>query len=387
VALPLDQLVQPLTKEQARASILALCGALGLNTTAWQSGGVTRTIIAVVAQLFASFTEGVAYITRAGFLDLAEGGFLTLLAYFGFGVTRIAATFASGNLTVTNASGGLYKFKVGQFVVSNSVTKQTFVNAEAFELQPVGVTGNEATVAFRAQAAGAAGTSSPGDISQLVTSTIGVTVTNPTSFVGIDAELDPALRQRCRDKLGSLSPDGPKRAYAFIAKSALDANGAPIGVNRVQVLPADGTGVVTIYLATTTGAVTGPNVTIIDDEIQQLVVPDAVTANVSSATNVVVPVNADFWIYTSSGLTTGEAQALVQQALNNYFPTIPIGGLSLDGATGGVLFRALEAVITGVSEHSIEARINPEVDVLLDAGEVAVPGVYTITVHLVTGGV
>lgn len=386
MALPLDQLVQPMTKEQAQASILGLLGALGLNTTAWQPGGVTLVLIGVFAQLIAGFSEGIAFFVKMGFLDHATGAYLTLLAYYGYGVTRVPASFASGNCTVTNTQGALYTFKAGKFVIASAVSKQTYVNTEAFTLQPVGVTGDEVTVGFIAQAAGAAGTAEAEDLSQVVTGAIGVTVSNPSAFIGVDEELDPALRTRCRDKLGSLSPNGPKGAYAYVAKGATNDDGSAIGINRVRVVEADGTGELTIYIATPTGGVTTGQRDIIEELFLDQCVPDGVDVDVVSADPLVVNVDAEIWVYTASGLSTGEIETRVSSALAVYFPTLPIGGLALNSfAVGAVLYRALEAVMAGVSTFTIEARVSPETDIYLASDQVAVLGTVDVDVHLVEG--
>ncbi len=75
---------------------------------------------------------------------------------------------------------------------------------------------------FAADVAGPDSTSSPGTITQVVTTLSGVTCTNLDSFVGSDWESNTALAARCRLKIQSLSPNGPSGAYEYFALSAND---------------------------------------------------------------------------------------------------------------------------------------------------------------------
>lgn len=74
--------------------------------------------------------------------------------------------------------------------------------------------------AFAADVAGPESTSSPGAITQVVTTLSGVTCENLDSFIGSTWESNLALAARCRLKIQSLSPNGPSGAYAFFAVSA-----------------------------------------------------------------------------------------------------------------------------------------------------------------------
>lgn len=118
--LPIDQLIKPLSKDEVKDSIYRLMAATGLPVTSWPEGGVARTIVAIVAAIFAGFTDVIAVAIRAGFLDLAEGIWLTLLARYVYGVDRIEATFAAGEVTLNNTGGGVYSFDP---VTSSSATR------------------------------------------------------------------------------------------------------------------------------------------------------------------------------------------------------------------------------------------------------------------------
>ena len=176
-----------------------------------------RTIIAALAIILAAFSELQAAIAKGGFLDLAEGAWLTLLARYTYGVERDPGSFAAGPVLVTNSTGNIYSGDPGDLVFLNSATSKTYRNTEAFT---IGALATNVSIAVEAIELGIASTSLAGDINQLVTPLLGVAVANPSALVGADEETDALLRERCRLSLGALSPNGPRDAYAYFARSA-----------------------------------------------------------------------------------------------------------------------------------------------------------------------
>ena len=128
-----------------------------------------------------------------------------------------------------------------------------------------GGTVNVCTVAtFAADIAGPTGTAAPGSITQLTTTTNGVSVTNLVAFYGQAFESNASVASRCRLKLQSLSPNGPSGAYKYFALSAaqiLAAQTPPVQlsspVTRVLVQQDTVNGKVTTSVANAGGAVSG----------------------------------------------------------------------------------------------------------------------------------
>jgi hypothetical protein len=378
MALPVDQLFRALTPAEVKASIYRLLSATGLPVTSWQEGAVVRTIIAVIATVFAGFTSAISEFVKSGFLDTATGGWLTLLAFFVYNVTRIEATFATGKVRLTNAGGGIYALDPGDLVVRNPATNTTFVNTEAVTLQAVGDPGAVRDVAIRAFEVGAASTSAPGQITELVTTLLGVTVTNLSPVIGQDAEGDPAVRQRCRDALGMLSPNGPRTAYEFLAKSAKRADGTSVGITRVKVPLPPGDGTLQVIVATASGGVSGAagdlntDLGVVDSQIQRWATPIGATPTVSSGVGKNVSAVMDVWVDAAANLEAADVRALIAPKLSAYFPTIPIGGFVLPPAVSGkVSFRALEGQAEAAHPAIIEAKLASEADTDLLANEVA----------------
>ncbi|MGK4001098.1 baseplate J/gp47 family protein [Sorangium sp. So ce1036] len=383
--LPIDQLTKPLTRKQVRESIYRLLAAMKLPVTAWQDGGVAKAIISVVSAIFAGFTEVIALAIRANFLDTAEGIWLTLLAYYVYGVQRIEATFASGEVQLVNTGGGIFEFEPGEFICRHAVSGQQYTNVAFFRLEA----GQTLNVAIRALEAGSRSSATPGQITVLVTTMRGVTCSNPAPVVGRDGETDPELRERCRDSLGALSPNGPEAAYSYWAKSARRADGQPVNVNRVWVSKASSVGHVTVYVASPSGAVPGTidddstDLGAVDKAIRTKVVPLGVTCTVASAVPHPLPITCEVWISKEANLNEAQIILDVGQRINSYYSSSPIGGHTLSPGTTGFIFKnAIIGQIEAVYPSIIKADVStPAGDVELLENEVALGSVNSVTVH------
>ena len=384
MSLPFDQLLKPLTAAQVKATLYSLLAALGLPVTSWKEGAVVRTIIAVISTVFGGFTELMVLVARSGFLDTASGAWLTLLAEQVYDVARILATFATGQVTLTNAGGGLYSFAAGDLVVTAPGAKKSYSNVSAITLNPL----STLVVDVQALELGTASNAAPGTVTALATAIPKVTVTNAGSILGSDEETDADLRARCRDKLGALSPNGPKAAYSYFAKSAQRADGTYVGATRVKVSPS---GVpVEVIVAGPAGAISGDPLDPATDlgaiavAIEQNCVPNGVTYTLASATEHALAVACDVWIDKGAGLTSGEVTTASTTAIESFFAASPIGGVDLGG--GGFVFRnSLLASIASISPAVLKVDVTaPAADEALAADEVPVlSGAPTVTVHFV----
>lgn len=387
----LEELVTPMTVEEAKTAIYDALATRGVTTTGWKPGAVVRTIIAALAIILAAFSELQAAIARSGFLDLAEGAWLTLLARYVYGVERDTGAFASGEVTLTNSTGNIYSGDPGDLIFLNSTTGKTYRNTAAYSLGSLGTI----TVAVEAIELGIASNANAGQIDDLVTTLNGVTVANASALVGADEETDALLRLRCRLSLGALSPNGPRDAYEYFARSAKNTDGTSTGVTRCKVVP-DGYGNVTVYVATASGEVTGdpddPDTALgaVNDAIQDSVVPDGVTAIIESATALAVPVTYELWLRDTTGLTEAQVTALVSAALTSTLSEAPIGGerIDLEDSAGYVFVDTLEAAIDdALPVGSILKRTLtlPAADVVVPASKAPVAGTITPTaVHFVS---
>jgi baseplate J-like protein len=376
----IDDLITPLTVDEVRESIYVVLATLGVNTTVWKPGAVVRTIIAALAVLVSALSALMAQIARSGFLELAEGPWLELVAFYVYGVTKQKATFAAGPVLLSNAGAGVFTFDPGDLTFSaggilfrNTAT----VNVAAFQ--------TNISVGVAAVEAGAASTAFAGEIDEIVPPIANLSVVNAVAIIGLDEESDPALRAKCYDKLGSLSPFGPADAFSYAAKIAARADGTPIGVNRIRIVK-DGIGGLDIYVATPTGGVTGnandalTDLGAVNESIQRNAAGLNDTARVHSAIEKTLHVSYSIWLYNDSGLTQAQIEAAVQSELAAYVPVQPVGGNIVGVNSGKIFRRALEAVVGRA--HVNDKHLNiadvsvfvPNVDFDLAINEVAVLG-------------
>lgn len=388
----LSDLTTPASRADVQASIYRVLGIMGVNTTAWGAGSVVRTMTVAVSAILSAFSSLQAQIASSGFLDLAEGNWLTLVAKYVYDVDRIEASFATGTLTLSNSGGGIYIVDPGDLIVATPTTPdprsgRTYRNDTGFTLGA----GATITVPITAVEAGSDSTAAAGSITALVTSLLNVTCSNPNALVGLDEETDAALRVRCSEKLGALSPMGPWDAYTYAARNAHRSTGEPCGITRTRTLK-DGYGNVTLVVGSATGTVTGTigdlatDLGAVDEAIQTLAAPLAVTAHTQSATAVSQAVTCELWAYNTSGLNDTQIALAVQAALATFTAKQPIGGNTLTPAdtTGYVWNDAIKAAISGVLPQIFHVVITvPAGDVALTLTQVMTLGAVTPTVHQV----
>lgn len=382
----LDELTTPMTRAEVEAAIYAAIAARGARTTGWKPGSVVRTIIVGASIVIAGLSQLQSQIARMGFLELAEGDWLTLVAHYVYGVDRDEGTFATGEVTLNNGAGGVYSGGAGDLLFVNSTSGKTYRNTAAYS---IGALETGVVVPVQAVELGTESNAAATEIDGFESGALaGVTVTNATAITGTDREEDPALRVRCYEKTGTLSPNGPSDAYSFVAKGATRPDGSSIGVTRTRTV-ADGEGGVTLYVADSDGALLAGDVDILQELIETTVAPLAVTPTVVEATGVPMAITYELWLRDVSGLTVPAAQELVEAALEAWAAVQPIGGHKKVGETQGRLYvDAIEAVIGSVrSSETIDVEVTvPAAAFDLDPDEVAVLTDITGTVHLISGG-
>lgn len=362
------------TRQRIFDKLVAIADSVGLDTESWQPGDPTRATFYAEAGLLETLEAGIAAAIRGGFIRLARGAWKTLCAYHQYNVERIEAQRATCSVTLTNTTTTNYgTIAVGDLICRNPTTGATYRNTSS------GTLGGLGTLALDVEAedAGSDGTSSVGTITELVTALPGVTVTNTTAAVGVDEELEAALEARCIAKLGSLSPNGPDGAYAYVATTPELNGGAE--VNRVRVVDAvTDDGLCTVYLAGPSGAVAGGDVALVEAALEAYAVPVGFRVNVASASGVTVNLSPTVYVYDSIGRPAGDVADELEELLAEVIAARPIGG-----DDGGFLYGAyLEAqLLNAVAPHGF--RVSSISDVALTSSQVAVPGTISVTVTIV----
>lgn len=377
--LSIDELLVALTEEQVFETFLSALETLGLPARSWKQGGFARTVLRVVARTYASFTVLIVAAIKSGFLETASGGWLTLLAYYVYGVTRISATFATGRATFTNTLGGVYSYNPEEITIlwGTGPAQKAYVNTEAFSLNP----GDVVSVAIRAVEQGSASSAPPGVINALQTTITGVTVTNPLSVVGTNEQTDEALRAQCINKLSTLSSLGPRGAYAYAVIAALRLDGSPVDINRMWISPSSSTGTVTIVCASPSGVPVADDLTAVRLSVENIARPDSVTATVLAANPVALSSAITVWAKSTPGIDAAGIEALVGAALVPMVAAHPIGGNTKPPSTQGYLF---DSTIEGTAKaaHPSIYAVDGAVSLALAVQDVATLGT-TITVRIV----
>lgn len=385
MTISLADLFTPETRDDVISTFLDLADDLELAIDAWQDGGVVKTMLTIFAQQVADLELLNLEAIKGGFLDTAAGGWLSLLARSVYGVTRLDATFASTDtFRVTNSGTANVDALAGELIVAHAVTNKTYRNRDDLVGGTTLAPGVNNGIVMVADEAGSDSNAAAGTMTVLVSSQSNLTVTNLDACLGSDEELDAALRQRCRDKLGALSPNGAKGAYAYIAKTpAYSATSIPI--TRVNVVADETTGVVTVYLATALGAPSGGDVTIVDTAIDKWATPWGITSQAVAATPVTVPVTYHVWVKDSL-LTPTQIADAIETALDVYLAGVPIGGdIIAPDTTGKIRVGILEIVIAKAVDGVVKVTVAaPAADLSLAEDEVATLGTVTPTVTVLS---
>lgn len=379
----ITDLLNPITADQVNDTFLTTLEVLGIPARSWKQGGTARTILRVVARTYAGFSTLMVFALSGAFLEKAEGGWLVLLAYYVYGVTAIPATFASGSLTLVNTGGGIYTYGPREARFLDPITKVTFTNVDGFTLNAL----TTLPIDIEATISGAAGSALPGAITDLVTTMLGVAVSNPLSVIGRDAERDPDLRARCLAKLATRSVRGPRNAYEFEALSAKRIDGSPVNINRVGISKSSSTGTVTVYCASPSGAPTSDDLDAVALAIENLVRPQAVTVGVLAVTEVTYAHTLTVWAQSTPGVSAANVKAAAEKAIADFIAAYPIGGLvQADTAQRGLFGSGISSVIGSASPakvFSVEGDTpgSSVPNLALVAGEVATDGI-TLNVQM-----
>ena len=347
------------------ADILATLAANGFPVTAWQSGNAGRTLARADAAALADLRSVIAEVANGGFLDFAEGDWLTHLAAGLFDLERIAATYAVGRVTLTcGASVGPYNISAGALVVSDGTRRWRSTNTSTLTLSTSGTL----QVEVKAESPGDDYNVSGSAITVIVSPALaGVTVAATVSWLttsGSDEETDAALRTRCRLRWSTLGRGANLDAYEY---NALNAGAA--GVTRAQAIAGTGDGTLTVYVAQSAGTATSGQVAAVQAHINT-VKPATDDPTVTAATPVTIDVTATIYVASASDSTAN--RALATDALSAYINLLVLGDAVVDVVKLGAAFYAAD----GIRDVDITT---PAGDTVIAAGQVAVAGSYTLT--------
>ena len=387
-----DDLITPLTVDEAKASLYSVLAQLGVPTTGWFVGGVVRTIVAMTAIVLVACSMIIVGVAKGGFRQTATGAWLTYQAKDTYGIDRITATFATGTVTLTNVAGGVYNPSAGDTIIQVTATKKTYRNLATYSLgSGTSLSPTSVVVPVEAIEVGTASNVIPNQPMTLVTTMNGVSVTANTAILGTDDEDDSDLSLREDESLDALCFDGPTGAYLALAKTALRADGSNVGVTRALVSPPSSVGELTITVASASGGISGTvgsagtDLDYVNQYIQGVVppgcVPAGVTATVVSATTQPIAITADLYVYRTDNRIEADIEAAAETIITAW-----LAGRPISGDNGATIYQsAILATLMSVSTFCFKGTVTlPAGDVSITSGAVATAGALTITAHLVT---
>jgi hypothetical protein len=381
---PLSDLLTVSERDEILAELLSIAASLGAPTTSWSEGDATLTQLMTVSQKLADLTVVAVDITKGGFGELLPSdAWADRWALSRFNITRVPAKAAAGaviDITCT-ADAAAQTYQLREIIIAHDTTGKTYRNDEVITLGPsVSLTGK----LFSADEAGSASTAAPGAITTVVSALVGVSVTNTSSMIGSDQETTMALVTRGRAKLSSLSPNGPKDAYDFVARTPYFPDGTPCAptstpITRTRTVVNETTGEITVYCATAAGAPSGGDVAIVQTAIDSFAEPWGVTATAVAGNPHVIDITYQSWVQ-GSNLTTGQIETAQANALASWFALVPFGGYVIPPDTGDVYVEALEQVIAASVPGTVRVVVSiPAAKVDLTPDEIATLGTLTPT--------
>lgn len=377
----LSDLLTPVDRDEVIATLLAIAASLDAPTTSWQEGDPTLTQIMTVAQKVADLSLVAIDITKGGFGDLLPSdAWADLWAKSRFNVDRIPAQEATGVVTFTcGPTAAANTYQPREIIIAHATTGKTYRNAAAVTLGPSTTLPNQA---IEADEPGTGSNAAPTAITVMVSSLVGVTVSNPASVLGVDKETTSQLVRRARAKLGALSPNGPKDAYNYVATTPSLSPGLTTPITRTRTVTDEDTGEVSVFLATAAGAPVAGDVTIVQASIDALSEPWGATATAIAATEVVQNITYQSWVR-GSNLSAAQIESAQSTALAFYLSQLNLGGDVIPPDTGSLYVETLEQIISIAVAGTVRVVVSvPSGTVAVDPSEVVVLGTVTPTTTL-----
>lgn len=388
--LTLQQLITPVTEDEALATALEILKQMGFQSTSWQSGSAQLILVRLFSRVWSTLTTVIAQIAAGGFTSLATGAYMTLVAKYIYNLDRNPASSTIGKIRLTNSAGApTHTFAAGDIIIADAVNGATvyhsFTNTEGGTLNP----GTYLDIEFKADVPGVGSNIAPNVTLYLWTpSYVGMTPTNPAygtsntwiTTPGQAEESDQRLAQRCMgrfDKLSYGNTDGAYRGWALDAVPEL---------TRVTVLTSPGDGNVTLVGATDLGGLTPTQEGDIEDYVNGVTdgvgrrpLNDIFTAQ--SAVTVTSPaLTVTAYVFPENAATV---PALITSALLDLFGTTPIGGKKLVGAQGYIFYDDMIDVCKVAGQKKVALSVSA--DIALNPDEIYVPAI-TVNTILVSPG-
>ena len=148
-----------------------------LPVTSWESGSVPQTMVSTFADSEANLYTAQYNVAQGGYLGLATGDWLTLLAFQNYGTERAGAVNTQGLVQLTDAGGGPHTITANVTTVASGSKRFVATSAATLPLN------SKIFIPVQAVIAGNAGNVSNNTITTLITALAGVSVSNPIPWI------------------------------------------------------------------------------------------------------------------------------------------------------------------------------------------------------------
>lgn len=330
-----EQITTPVTEAQAEEDLVESYSDMGFTATSWQSGSDQLTTLKVMAHFWAKVTEYAAAIIKMGNNEDAEGTALERYSASVYDNNKVKANKTIGTMRFATASGeGPHTINLGDIVVTDGVS--TYRNTETGNL----TSASPVSLTMEAEVAGSASVIPPNTTLTMVSSFAGVTVTNPVlsgsntwmTQVGTDDEPDTLLRQRNATKWATLGAG--EVVLDRVVNLMLNADPA---IQKVVVNDENPRGVFTVdvYIGGATTVVDSDALAAAQAALDANFFKNQTigeTPRVNALPSAALELTLVGVVYYDSNYTAAAIQVLVEQSLNAFVASVPIGGFNFPPA-------------------------------------------------------
>jgi hypothetical protein len=408
--------LSPDSLDAVKEQVASFAGLARLLLTSWVSGQPGEQLYQAFSRAMQASGMMNAAAIRGMFLDYATDpgdydpynpeninlpptpGYLSALMLNVFFTERRGETYATTTLRLTNSGGSTHYIAPEALTLARSGHPEiTYRNsADASVYVDVGGTkrlspGAYVDLEIVAESPGSGSNAAAGEITVLVSSLIGVTVSNAAAAIGEDREAAPAARARAREQATSTSPNGAADKYRYYATTQLggapllrnDGSEAAVGITKIWVSPFSSTGVVDVYYADDDGPADATDVASANENIVLRVVApgDCITfgptpdgGDAATATPVVVTWAVKYQAtYQGRPVAGADVKAAIVAALTARFTDVPIGGFDQVSGAGTLYVSDLRGTVDSAHPAIYSTTLSaPAGDVAITLGHVAV---------------